>query len=110
MNNWALDIFGMLKGIFLLDVGRGPYGEVLIYANDASFRVYREEGDTEFIEEYSEVLLLNVVNTATKACQDSDKVKANGVRSLGNILRYLSAKSVSKLTHFSLTLKRVIGK
>ena len=56
----------------------------------------REEGDSDFVEDFSEVLLLNVVTTATKACQDSDKVKANGVRSLGNILRYLSAKCISK--------------
>ena len=40
---------------------------------------------------------MNVVNTAAKACQDSDKVKANGVRSLGNVLRYIPAKSVGKL-------------
>ena len=63
------------------------------------FLNYREEGDTDFMEDFSEVTLLNVVTTATKACQDSDKVKANGVRSLGNILRYLSAKNISKCSN-----------
>ena len=58
---------------------------------------FREDGETDFLDDYSEVLLLNVVNTAAKACQDSDKVKANGVRSLGNVLRYIPAKSVGKL-------------
>ncbi|KAL4223144.1 HEAT repeat-containing protein 6 [Mactra antiquata] len=56
----------------------------------------REENDVEFLTDFSDVLALNVVTVATRACQDSDKVKPNGVRALGNILRFISAKQLYK--------------
>jgi site-specific recombinase len=65
-----------------------PLNDILLYF------LCREEADEDFITDFSDVLVLNVINVATKACQDSDKVKPNGVRALGSILRYISKKQL----------------
>lgn len=54
----------------------------------------RENKDEEFLEDFSDSLLLKLFETATNASQDNDKIRSNGVRALGNLLRYLSDKSL----------------
>ncbi|ESO95312.1 hypothetical protein LOTGIDRAFT_116900 [Lottia gigantea] len=50
----------------------------------------------QFIEDFSDMLLLKLLTTATRASQDSGKVKSNAVRAVGNILRYLPNRSLGK--------------
>lgn len=54
------------------------------------------EGDNDFMNDFSDLLLQKLFTTSIKACQDSDKVKSNAVRALGNILRYLPIRSLAK--------------
>ncbi|NXS56193.1 HEAT6 protein, partial [Brachypteracias leptosomus] len=42
-----------------------------------------------FQEEFSDLLLLKMLLTATEASRDRDKVKSNAVRALGNVLHFL---------------------
>ncbi|XP_069470765.1 HEAT repeat-containing protein 6 isoform X2 [Ambystoma mexicanum] len=42
-----------------------------------------------FQEEFSDVLLLKMLRSATEASKDKDKVKSNAVRALGNLLHFL---------------------
>ncbi|XP_052802166.1 HEAT repeat-containing protein 6-like [Mya arenaria] len=56
----------------------------------------REDGDSEFMEDFSDVVLLNIITTATRLSQESDKIKPNAVRTLGNILRCLSNRQLGK--------------
>ncbi|NXL92525.1 HEAT6 protein, partial [Alectura lathami] len=42
-----------------------------------------------FQEEFSDLLLLKMLRSATEASKDKDKVKSNSVRALGNLLRFL---------------------
>ncbi|KAJ1185508.1 hypothetical protein NDU88_002300 [Pleurodeles waltl] len=42
-----------------------------------------------FQEEFSDVLLLKMLRSATEASRDKDKVKSNAVRALGNLLHFL---------------------
>ncbi|NXY85181.1 HEAT6 protein, partial [Alcedo cyanopectus] len=42
-----------------------------------------------FQEEFSDLLLLKVLQSATEASKDRDKVKSNAVRALGNVLHFL---------------------
>ncbi|NXU79925.1 HEAT6 protein, partial [Oreotrochilus melanogaster] len=42
-----------------------------------------------FQEEFSDVLLLKMLRSATEASKDRDKVKSNAVRALGNVLHFL---------------------
>ncbi|KAK3084159.1 hypothetical protein FSP39_009229 [Pinctada imbricata] len=58
--------------------------------------INKNENDTEFTEDFSDMLLQKIFSTTIKACQDSDKVKSNGVRALGNTLRYLTNRSLGK--------------
>jgi len=48
------------------------------------------------LEEFSEVLLLNIITMATKLCQEADKIKPSGVRTLGNILRCMTRKHLGE--------------
>lgn len=57
---------------------------------------FRIEGDNDFMNDFSDLLLQKLFTTSIKACQDSDKVKSNAVRALGNILRYLPIRSLGK--------------
>ncbi|XP_061163365.1 HEAT repeat-containing protein 6-like [Saccostrea echinata] len=54
------------------------------------------DGDNDFMNDFSDMLLQKLFSTSIKACQDSDKVKSNAVRALGNILRYLPIRSLGK--------------
>ncbi|XP_067648655.1 HEAT repeat-containing protein 6-like [Haliotis asinina] len=56
----------------------------------------RECGDLEFVDEFSDMLLLKLLTVATKSSQDTDKVKSNAVRAVGNLLRYLTERSLGK--------------
>ncbi|KFW70648.1 HEAT repeat-containing protein 6, partial [Pygoscelis adeliae] len=42
-----------------------------------------------FQEEFSDLLLLKMLRSATEASKDRDKVKSNAVRALGNVLHFL---------------------
>ncbi|XP_067864408.1 HEAT repeat-containing protein 6 isoform X1 [Heptranchias perlo] len=49
-----------------------------------------------FQEEFSDVLLLKMLKSATHASSDKDKVKSNAVRALGNLLHFLQPHHISK--------------
>ncbi|KFO92980.1 HEAT repeat-containing protein 6, partial [Buceros rhinoceros silvestris] len=44
-----------------------------------------------FQEEFSDLLLLKMLRSATEASKDRDKVKSNAVRALGNVLHFLQS-------------------
>ncbi|ELU07074.1 hypothetical protein CAPTEDRAFT_228236 [Capitella teleta] len=46
-----------------------------------------------FVHGFSDMLLLKLFEVATAASKDSDRVRSNAVRALGNLLRYLPPKS-----------------
>jgi hypothetical protein len=54
------------------------------------------KGEQEFVDDFSDMLLLKLFEVAITHSQDYDKVKANAVRALGNLLRYLPERSYSK--------------
>ncbi len=56
----------------------------------------RDGNDHDFMDDFSDMLLLKLFETAVKGSQDNDKVKSNAVRALGNFLRYLPSRSYSK--------------
>ncbi|XP_041349716.1 HEAT repeat-containing protein 6-like [Gigantopelta aegis] len=56
----------------------------------------KESGDAEFVADFSDMLLLKLLTTSTQSAQDSDKVKSNAVRAVGNLLRYLPQRSLAK--------------
>ncbi|XP_033748444.1 HEAT repeat-containing protein 6-like [Pecten maximus] len=58
----------------------------------------KTEGDAQFLQDFSNMLLQKLFTTATRACQDSDKVRSNAVRALGNLMRYLPKSSLEKCT------------
>ncbi|XP_068125450.1 HEAT repeat-containing protein 6 [Hyperolius riggenbachi] len=49
-----------------------------------------------FQEEFSDLLLLEMLKSATEASKDKDKVKSNAVRALGNLLHFLQPCHISK--------------
>uniref|UniRef100_A0A8C2A8X4 HEAT repeat-containing protein 6 n=1 Tax=Cyprinus carpio TaxID=7962 RepID=A0A8C2A8X4_CYPCA len=49
-----------------------------------------------FQEEFSDMLLLNMLRSATKASGDKDRVKSNAVRALGNLLHFLQPVHLGK--------------
>ena len=59
--------------------------------------VPRESGDATFLDDFSDMLLLKLLDVATRRSHDNDKVKSNAVRALGNLLRYLPQRSYSEL-------------
>lgn len=48
-----------------------------------------------FQEEFSDLLLLKMLRSATEASKDKDKVKSNAVRALGNLLHFLQPYHVA---------------
>ncbi|GAB1610459.1 HEAT repeat-containing protein 6-like [Argonauta hians] len=56
--------------------------------------INRENQETQFLEDFSDTLLLKLFDTATKASQNNDKIRSNGVRALGNLLCFISEKSL----------------
>ncbi|XP_074016722.1 HEAT repeat-containing protein 6 [Numenius arquata] len=48
-----------------------------------------------FQEEFSDLLLLKMLRSATEASKDRDKVKSNAVRALGNVLHFLQPYHVA---------------
>ncbi|NXX12747.1 HEAT6 protein, partial [Podargus strigoides] len=48
-----------------------------------------------FQEEFSDLLLLKMLRSATEASKDRDKVKSNAVRALGNVLNFLQPHHVA---------------
>lgn len=53
-------------------------------------------GDTSFMGDFSDMLLLKLLNTSIAAADDNEKVKSNAVRALGNFLRYIRMSSLNK--------------
>ena len=51
--------------------------------------VNRETLGESFVNELEDRLLLNLLVSAISASHDTDKVRANAVRAVGNLLRYL---------------------
>ncbi|XP_075051676.1 HEAT repeat-containing protein 6 [Mixophyes fleayi] len=49
-----------------------------------------------FQEEFSDLLLLKMLKSATEASKDKDKVKSNAVRALGNLLHFLQPHHIVK--------------
>ncbi|XP_070572306.1 HEAT repeat-containing protein 6-like isoform X2 [Ptychodera flava] len=56
----------------------------------------KDSGDVAFLEDFSDMLLQRLFTTAIKASEDSDKVKSNGVRAIGNLLRFLKPSTLAK--------------
>ena len=54
------------------------------------------------------MLLLKLLDVATRRAHDNDKVKSNAVRALGNLLRYLPQRSYSKSCYISKNYSVVI--
>ncbi|EDO41325.1 predicted protein, partial [Nematostella vectensis] len=69
--------------------------------------VNRFSGNSSFVEDFSDMLLLKLLDLAISASSDHEKVKSNAVRALGNILRYLTSAMLVK-RGFSLSLERAI--
>ncbi|KFO08774.1 HEAT repeat-containing protein 6, partial [Balearica regulorum gibbericeps] len=51
--------------------------------------INKETMGQSFQEEFSDLLLLKMLRSATEASRDRDKVKSNAVRALGNVLHFL---------------------
>ncbi|KAM4795796.1 HEAT repeat-containing protein 6 [Rhinophrynus dorsalis] len=60
-----------------------------------------------FQEEFSDMLLLKMLWSATEASKDKDKVKSNAVRALGNLLHFLQPYHIVK-PRFCETIERSI--
>ncbi|KAM7139785.1 HEAT repeat-containing protein 6 isoform 2-T2 [Macrochelys suwanniensis] len=60
-----------------------------------------------FQEEFSDLLLLKMLRSATEASKDKDKVKSNAVRALGNLLHFLQPYHIVN-PRFSETIKESI--
>jgi len=56
--------------------------------------VCRTDSNTEFMEDFSVLLLSKLLQTSIKLCSDSDKTRYNAVRAIGNLLRYLPPQSL----------------
>ncbi|XP_030637868.1 HEAT repeat-containing protein 6 [Chanos chanos] len=58
--------------------------------------VNMESVSEDFQEEFSEMLLLKMLKSATKASGDKDRVKSNAVRAMGNLLHFLQPVHLSQ--------------
>uniref|UniRef100_A0A8B9KGY2 HEAT repeat-containing protein 6 n=1 Tax=Astyanax mexicanus TaxID=7994 RepID=A0A8B9KGY2_ASTMX len=58
--------------------------------------VNMESVELEFQEEFSDMLLLKMLRSATRASGDKDRVKSNAVRALGNLLHFLQPAHLRK--------------
>uniref|UniRef100_A0AAQ5Y732 HEAT repeat-containing protein 6 n=1 Tax=Amphiprion ocellaris TaxID=80972 RepID=A0AAQ5Y732_AMPOC len=50
----------------------------------------------DFQEEFSDMLLLKMLQAATRAAADKDRVKSNAVRALGNLLHFLRESQMTR--------------
>ena len=57
---------------------------------------FRDDGDAEFIDDFSDMLLLKLFDLAIAGCHDNDKVKYNTVRALGSLLHYLPVRIIGE--------------
>ncbi|XP_064612344.1 HEAT repeat-containing protein 6-like [Liolophura sinensis] len=58
--------------------------------------VLNKKTSEDFVEDFSDMLLLKLLTTAAKATQDNDKVRASSVRAVGNLLHYLPSRCLAK--------------
>uniref|UniRef100_A0A8D0D2K9 HEAT repeat-containing protein 6 n=1 Tax=Sander lucioperca TaxID=283035 RepID=A0A8D0D2K9_SANLU len=58
--------------------------------------VNMESVGVDFQEELSDMLLLKMLQAATRASADKDRVKSNAVRALGNLLHFLRQSQLSR--------------
>nr|XP_006815814.1 PREDICTED: HEAT repeat-containing protein 6-like [Saccoglossus kowalevskii] len=56
----------------------------------------KDSSDAIFLQDFSDMLLQRLFTSAIKASEDNDKVKSNGVRAIGNLLRYIKPSTMSK--------------
>ena len=56
----------------------------------------RNTEDSTFVYEFSESLLLRLIDVSLKSSEDSEKVRCNIVRTLGNLAKYLHQESMEK--------------
>ena len=56
----------------------------------------RNTKDSAFVSEFSETLLLRLIDASLKSSEDSEKVRCNVVRTLGNLAKYLSPSNIEK--------------
>ncbi|KAM3856345.1 HEAT repeat-containing protein 6 [Vipera latastei] len=57
--------------------------------------INKEVMGQSFQDEFSDVLLLKMLRSATEASKDKDKVKSNAVRALGNLLHFLQPSHIA---------------
>ena len=57
---------------------------------------FRKTEGCTFVYEFSEILLLRLITVSLKASDDSEKVRCNVVRSLGNLAKYLRQENIEK--------------
>lgn len=58
--------------------------------------VNMESIGVDFQEEFSDMLLLKMLQAATRAAADKDRVKSNAVRALGNLLHFLRESQMTR--------------
>uniref|UniRef100_A0AAQ5ZSS1 HEAT repeat-containing protein 6 n=1 Tax=Amphiprion ocellaris TaxID=80972 RepID=A0AAQ5ZSS1_AMPOC len=58
--------------------------------------VNMENIGVDFQEEFSDMLLLKMLQAATRAAADKDRVKSNAVRALGNLLHFLRESQMTR--------------
>ncbi|XP_008290728.1 HEAT repeat-containing protein 6 [Stegastes partitus] len=58
--------------------------------------VNMESVGVDFQEEFSDMLLLKMLQAATRAAADKDRVKSNAVRALGNLLHFLRESQMTR--------------
>ena len=69
-----------------------------------TYHCFRDDGDAEFIDDFSDMLLLKLFDLAIAGCHDNDKVKYNTVRALGSLLHYLPVRIIGEPTSSTLQL------
>ncbi|XP_074635862.1 HEAT repeat-containing protein 6-like [Acropora palmata] len=52
--------------------------------------------NSAFMDDFTDMVLLKLLNTSITAADDHEKVKSNAVRALGNLLRYIRTASLEK--------------
>ncbi|XP_043574842.1 HEAT repeat-containing protein 6 [Chiloscyllium plagiosum] len=81
--------------VFPSYISEDATGVVSLFFSEAGIS-FRESMGLGFQEEFSDVLLLKMLKSATHASNDKDKVKSNAVRALGNLLHFLQPHHISK--------------
>lgn len=62
----------------------------------------------EFVEELPDALVLQIVKASLKMTRDNDRSRSNGVRALGNLLRYFGTKELGSLTFIAYDVRSSI--